>query len=105
VCLRLARIGDRRGVEELLRKADRPVEEFELARLLRADPRRMVVIVATGFADGGHRVLGFGAIEIRQDAAQPALLVVDEQRTEGLDQLLCDALAGRARAVARRRAA
>lgn len=103
VCLRLVRSRDWAGVEALLDKAGVSASQIDIARLVRSDPRRTVVITATALVDGSERVVGLGALAV--DGVEPSLLVVDTELTEGLDELLGDALAGRARALVRRRAA
>jgi hypothetical protein len=103
VCLRLPRIGDREGVRRLCGRHDLELDELELARLVGFDPRRRLVICATGLIGSAETVLGVGAIEIAADA-DPWLLVIDD-RAEGLGSLLADALLGRAQALLRARAA
>ena len=100
VCLRLARISDLAGIAELVSQAGAELDPLELVR---RDPRRRVVLCAAALVDGAQRVVGVGAIDV--SASEPDLLVVDEGITEGLTELLGGALAGRAEALRRARAA
>ena len=98
VCLRLARIRDLRAIEELAAgQASSRLDALGLARLVRGDPRRRVVICATALVRGSETVVGVGAIDV--SATEPSLLVVDELVTDGLSGLL-DGGTDRARGVA-----
>jgi hypothetical protein len=111
VCLRLARVRDLAGIEDLFMRQGLFPSQIELARLVRSDPRKQVVITAVALVDSTERILGVGAIQI--DALQldggtdpePSLLVVDNELTDGLEELLRNALTARARTLARARAA
>jgi hypothetical protein len=106
VCLRLARPRDAGGVADLLWHQGRQPDELELTRLVRSDPRRRLVIVATALIEGQETVVGVGAAELDQSPdALPTFVLVDEHRTEGLEELLSAALVGRAQLLARGRAA
>jgi hypothetical protein len=106
VCLRLVRVRDLAGIRELFERQGVVADEFELARLVRFDLRTQIVICATALIGLAETVVGIGAIELDGVAArEPTLLVVDGQATEGLEQLLADALVGRAAALTRARAA
>ena len=50
------------------------IDELELARLLRFDPRRRAVICASALVDGREVVTGLGAIDL--DAKSPDLVLV-----------------------------
>lgn len=77
-----------------------------MARLVRFDPRRRLVICATALIGSRESVVGIGGIDIDPDGhGHPDILVVDDEQTEGLDQLLTRALVGRAAAAVRSRAA
>jgi hypothetical protein len=106
VCLRLARVRDLVSVRQLLLRQGVEPDELELARLMRADPRRRLVICATALIDSAETVVGIGAIELDGAGPQPrpSLVLVDDLATDGLAQLLSDALVGRARALAQARA-
>ena len=101
----LARSRDRAAIEALARHEGVPIGELDLARLLSADPRRQLAITATALIGSAETVVGFGAIDLAQPEALPTALVVDRTTTEGLDELLGDALRGRAQALHRNRAA
>ena len=107
VCLRLARVRDQGAIEQLFARTGRPIADLEIARAVRSDPRQQVVICATALVEYTETVVGFGAIAVgaAEDPGgpRPWLLVVDE--TEGLGPLLTGALAGRALALHRARAA
>lgn len=106
VCLRLIRLRDLRGLERLFERQGLVPDQLELARLVRADPRKQVVICATALIDSGEAIVGVGAIGADRAAdREPSLLLADEQVTEGLAPLLAEALVGRAQALARPRAA
>ncbi|HSO97954.1 MAG TPA: hypothetical protein VLP43_03310 [Solirubrobacteraceae bacterium] len=79
--------------------------ELELARLRRFDPRQRLVICATALIDGSARIVGVGAIDLDRPQDGPAVLTSDRESLEGLDELLREALIGRARALVRTRAA
>jgi hypothetical protein len=104
ICLRIPRVRDREGIRRLMHAHDPAGSELELARLRHFDPRRQLVICATALLASAETVVGIGAIEVRDGEAEPSLIVVDE-RAEGLEPLLRDALVGRARALVRGRAA
>ncbi|MEA2210231.1 MAG: hypothetical protein QOF83_179 [Solirubrobacteraceae bacterium] len=105
VRLRLTRQRDLASIESLLRREGTAQAELDLARLLRADPRRQLAITATALLGSVETVIGFGAIDLDAPGATPKTLVVDRELTDGLDRLLSDALIGRAEALRRTRAA
>jgi hypothetical protein len=106
VCLRLVRPRDQAGIRELFDADGRPLDELELARPVSFDLMRRLVLVATALIDASETIVGVGSIELgEQGSGEPTLVVVDDVRTEGLDQLLTDALIGHASAIARARAA
>ena len=113
VCLRLARIRDMPGIQELFARHGLAPDELELARLVRADPRRQIVICATALVNGAETIVGVGAIDLERTPGrepepmsdqEPMLLLVDDRLTDGLEELLADALMGRAQALSRARA-
>jgi hypothetical protein len=75
--------------------------------MLRSHPRDRVVICATALIGSAETIVGVGVIELGDDAAaqEPTWVVADQEATEGLEELLHQALVGRARALARTRAA
>jgi hypothetical protein len=101
VRLRLARRSDLPAIRSLLEQRGLPASELALGRLVRYDPQRRAVLCATAPVDGTELVVGVGAIDLTADA-EPDTIVVDERLTEGLGELLGDALVHRARAHARR---
>jgi hypothetical protein len=106
VCLRLARARDLSRIRALAERQGVDLDQLTLTRLVRADPREQVVICATALIDGLETMLGVGSIDLGQGLEpEPALLIVDIGAAEGLDELLTDALVGRARALDRARAA
>jgi len=106
VRLRLARGRDAVAIRALLEAEGHDLDELDLARLVRFDPRRQFVVCATTLAEGREEIVGVGAIAIAENAeAEPHLLVVDEHRAHGLAELLRGALVSRAIASAETRAA
>ena len=104
VCLRLARRRDLTAIGELYERVGIPVHPLSLARLVSFELLTQLVLCATALVDSTEMVLGVGAIELdRPDA--PTLLVVDDAQTEGLAELLADALVTHATALAEARAA
>lgn len=105
VCLRLVRPRDQAGIRDLFDAHGRLVDDLELTRLVTFDLMRRLVLVATALIDTSEKVVGVGAIELGEEASGgPTLVLVDDDRTEGLDDLLADALIGHASAIARARA-
>lgn len=105
VCLRLARPRDEAGIARLFWINGREPDELALARLLRFDPSR-ASICATALVEGVQTVVGIGAIDLTAGAeAAPELVLVDPAAGTGLQELLSDALRGRAAALARNRVA
>jgi hypothetical protein len=106
VRLRLPARRDERAIAALLERAGAGDHRLEAARLVRSDPRRRLVICAVALVDASETLLGVGEIELDGDGAgAPVVTCVDDLMTEGLKQLLTDALSGRAAALARTRAA
>ncbi|HZL33460.1 MAG TPA: hypothetical protein VFC81_05685 [Verrucomicrobiae bacterium] len=101
VCLRLARVRDQAGIEELLHRQGMTVTGLELARLLRSHPRERIVICATALIGSADTIVGVGSLEIRGStgAHAPTWVVADQAQTDGLEELLHEALIGRARAL------
>lgn len=101
VRLRLARSRDLASVRALLERAGVDGPELQAARLVRADPRHRLVICATGLIGSTETVVGVGEIELGSGpvAARP-VAYVDDELTEGLHELLSNALLGRVRARA-----
>jgi hypothetical protein len=104
VCLRLARRRDLAAIADLYARQGLAVHELSLTRLVSFDLLSMVVLCATALVDSRETVLGVGAIELDRPI-EPILVVVDEHETEGLRELLSDALVAHATALAAARAA
>ena len=101
MCLRLARVGDAPGLEDLFAREGCPVDGLELARLVHSDPRRRLVICATALIGSTPRVVGVAAAQIGAGGPdEPELVVVDSDSTDGLDTLLAAAVHGRVEALA-----
>jgi hypothetical protein len=105
VRLRLAQLRDLPAITALLVAEGHEPDAFQLARVLRSDPRGRLVICATALIGSTETVVGVGEIELSGPAAEPAFVVVDSKLTDGLGPLLRQALVGRASAIARGRAA
>jgi hypothetical protein len=110
VRLRLVQRRDEAAIRALLSERGGELEDFEVGRLVRPDPRRRVVICATALVGSAETVVGLGSIELDDEASpgaepEPDLIVGDDRLADGLDELLAAALIGRARALARPRAA
>jgi hypothetical protein len=103
VRLRLTQPRDLRHIRELLMARGCAAVDLEVARLVRFDPRRRVVVCAWAWADGSEQLVGVGAIEVGLEA--PELVCADEGRAPGLAELLRHALQDRAQVISSRPAA
>ena len=103
VRLRLAQTRDVPAIHALLRAHGSERDPLEILRLIRIDPRRSIVICASGLVDNVETLLGVAAMDT--EAGAPDLVCVDGELTEGLTELLHEALRSRAMAIAARRAA
>jgi hypothetical protein len=97
--LRAARPRDLDGLRGLAARSGIVCEELELARLVRSDPERRLVLCATSL-DREEAVLGVGVIELGSSATMPSLVLVDPSVGDGLAGAIAEALVGRARAIA-----
>ena len=104
MCLRLARRRDLAAVSELYERVGIPVPQLALARLVSFELLSQLVLCATALVDSTEMVLGIGAIEL-QRPDEPTLVGVDDDRTEGVGELLTAALVSHATALAEARAA
>ena len=104
MCLRLARPRDLQGVCDLYRRLGREREELGAARLVNFDLVGQLVLCATALIDSAELVLGIGAIDLDRPE-EPVLVVVDEELTEGLGELLSGALVAHGVALVAGRAA
>jgi len=98
VCLRLVRRRDLAAIAKLYERQGIAVHELWLARLVSFDLLTMLVLCATALIDSRETVLGVGAIELDRPT-EPTVVVVDEDETDGLDELLTDALVAHATAI------
>jgi hypothetical protein len=98
VCLRLARRRDLAAIEDLYARQGIAVQQLSVARLVSFDLLSMLVLCATALIDSRETVLGVGAIELERPT-EPTLVIVDEQATDGLGELLSDALVAHATAI------
>ena len=104
VCLRLARRRDLAGLSDLYRRQGIPADQLSMARLVSFDLLTRLVLCATALVDRTETVLGIGAIELERPH-EPTLVVVDDVQTDGLADLLTDALVTHATALSQARAA
>jgi hypothetical protein len=74
------------------------VDELDVARLVRLDPRRRAVICADTVVGSTETIVALGTIDL--DASTPDTIVVASELSEDLSELIADALASRARARA-----
>jgi hypothetical protein len=103
VRLRLARSSDGPAIRAMAAEHGIEGDFLQLERLLRFDRRRLL-ISATALIGAEEVFAGVGAIDL-EPGAEPGLVLVDDELTEGLGELLSAALMGRAEAITRRRAA
>ena len=101
VRVRLARRADHPAVAALLRACGVTASDLEIKRLLSYHPLHRSVLLAFAPIDGAERLVGLGAIDLREDA-EPDTVVVDESVAGGLGPLLGSLLAERAAARASR---
>jgi hypothetical protein len=98
VRLRMVRPRDAAAIRALLERQGLDVDELELARLLRFDPRCRAVICASALIGPTETIVALGAIDL--DAQTPDMVIADADAGEGLRALVADALTSRARAHA-----
>lgn len=99
VRLRLLRQADEPAVRALLAETGAELDDLEVQRLLRLDPRVRTAIAATSPRDRGEEVLGIGVID-RAPGAEPELIVVAPESEPALEELIASALRARARRTA-----
>jgi hypothetical protein len=102
VRLRLAQTRDVPAIRALFQAHGIEWDPFGIAQLVRSDPRRTVVICATGLVDRNETLLGVAAMDV--GAPEPEFVRVDETLTDGLTELLEQALVSRVAAIASRAA-
>jgi hypothetical protein len=98
VRLRMVGPRDAAAISSLLERQGLEVDELELARLLRFDPRRRAVICASALIGPTETIVALGAIDL--DAQSPDMVIADAAAGEGLRELVANALTSRARAHA-----
>lgn len=103
--LRLARLRDLRGVEDLFAREGYGLTRLELERLLRSHPRERLLLCATALIGGTETVVGFGAIGLDRPGDSPTEIITDSELAPDLGSLVAEALLGRAEALVRARAA
>ena len=104
--LRLPQLRDAPAIRALLERQRLEPAELLAVRLVRFDPRRQVVICAAALIDARETILGVGEIGLGPEVTvAPNQLYVDDQLTDGLDELLTRALVGHASAIVTARAA
>jgi hypothetical protein len=98
--IRLRMVGPRDavGVRALLERQGLAVDDLELARLLRFDPRCRAVVCASALIGPTETIVALGSIDL--DAQSPDMVVADAGVGEGLRELVANALMSRARAHA-----
>ena len=100
VRVRLPQASDRAALRALHARLGIAADDLELAWALSFDPRRRAVICATAWLGGGPQVVGYAAMD--HVAAEPDLLVADEELAPGVGDVLIGVLT---RGATRRRAA
>lgn len=98
VRVRLPQAADRERLAALHVQLGIALDELDLARELRFDPRRRTVICAVVWDAGVERLAGWAAAD--RDATAPDLLLADEATVPGVTQVLRDAIAAAASAAA-----
>ena len=98
VRLRMVQPRDGFAIRAFLADQGLGIDELELDRLLRFDPRLRAVICASALIDAREVIVAVGGIDL--DALTPDTLVVDDDPERTLRPLLVDALRGRAHAHA-----
>ncbi len=86
---------DSSAIRAFLAEQGLGIDELELARWLRFDPRRRAVICASALMEGREAIVAVGGIDL--DRSTPDTLVVAEDSERALRALLVGALGGRAR--------
>ena len=89
---------DAPAIRALFARQGLEVDELDVARLVRSDPRRRAVICADTLVGPTETIVALGAIDL--DAATPDTIVAEAELREELSALIVDALASRVRARA-----
>ena len=88
--VRLPQAIDRAGLRALHERLGLHLEDLDIARVLRFDPRAVTVGCASVWDGATETVVGYGAIY--PHAEDPHLLVCDEAAAPGVRDALTDAL-------------
>jgi hypothetical protein len=106
VRFRLAGPGDHLGVAALVGAEGAELDQLEVVRLLRTDPRRQAMVCATALLGARETVLGFAAAPLIDGtlAGESSLVISDQQLGNELRELLVHALTTRLRGASPRRA-
>jgi hypothetical protein len=89
---------DAEAITAFLERQGLTVDELELARMLRFDPRCRAVICASALIEGRESIVAVGAIDL--DAHTPDIILAERDQAEHLGELLSTALCSRARSRA-----
>ena len=89
---------DAGAIRSLFEREGLEVDDLELARLVRFDPRCRAVVCASALLGSTETIVAIGAIDL--DAQTPDMVITDAEVGGGLRDLLADALMSRARARA-----
>ena len=103
VRLRLAQARDAPDIAALFALNGSEPDVLEITKLLRSNPRDLIVICATALIGSIETIVGVGTIEV--GSAEPEILLADTMLTSGLPELLAQALRSRSEAIAKRLAA
>ncbi len=103
VRLRLVQSRDIPAIHALALVSGSALEALDVARLVRADPRRRIVICASALVGTTQALVGVAAMDA--DAEEPDLLCVEPGADERLSELLVRALRTRSAALSGPRAA
>jgi hypothetical protein len=98
VRLRMVLPRDASAIRSLLERQGLEVDDLELARLLRFDPRCRAVICASALIGLTETIVAVGSIDL--DSQSPDMVVADAAAGDGLRELVASALTSRARARA-----
>src|SRR5690242_15920580 len=98
VRLRMVVPRDAPAIRALLERQGLELDDLDLARLVRFDPRCRAVICASALIGPTETIVALGGIDL--DAQTPDIVMADADAGEALPELMADALMSRARAHA-----
>jgi hypothetical protein len=84
--LRVPHAQDAARLRELFERLGVGLDDLQLSRALRFDPRERMALVAMVLVDRSEELVGFAAIE--RYAAEPELVLADEARAPGAAAIL-----------------